>query len=56
MEIPCPETFDFVATKWPEWKQCLMHIRSASDLLSKSVVQQLNVLIYYTGDKSADTF
>ena len=56
MEIPCPEKFDFVATKWPAWKQRFMRFRQASDLVSKSEERQLNMLIYCMGDKSEDIF
>ena len=54
MEIPYPEKFDFVATKWPAWKQSFMRSHQALDFAGKSKKQQLNMLIYCMGDKPED--
>ena len=56
MEILCPVKFDFLATKWPAWKQRFKRFRQVLDLISKSKKRQLNILVYCMGGKSEDIF
>ena len=56
MDIPCPDRFDFIVDKWSAWKQRFLHFRQASDLVNKTEIRQINMLLFCMGEKAEDIY